>query len=163
MRAPVFETGGRRFKSCLARQLFHAGVTQLVECGASNPDAPVRLRPPVPTSLSGRVAQPGQSVRLTSGGSKVRILSRPLTLMSAAMKKARPPGTIHSQPTRILTSGRNSRTLKPRRGFRGAGPTSIFCWGVAKLERHLIVNQATRGFESLRPSQPLFCGGAQRH
>jgi hypothetical protein len=39
-------------------------------------------------------------------------------------------------------------------GLQGRGPDINF-WGVAKLERHLIVNQATRGFESLRPSQSL--------
>lgn len=88
-RAPVFETGGRRFESCLARQIFfhsRTGVTQPGECGASNPDAPVRLRSPVPDYRAsfnlhvGRVAQPGQSVCLTSRGSKVQILSRPPTL-----------------------------------------------------------------------------------
>src|SRR5215216_3777196 len=71
MRAPVFETGGRRFKSCLARQFFRAGVTQLVECGASNPDAPVRLRSPVPipsllfgSSSSARPERPSHKRRV---------------------------------------------------------------------------------------------------
>jgi hypothetical protein len=83
--------------------------------------------------------------------------------MSAAMKKARLPETIHSTQQRLnLTSGRRSRTLKAgqtllegRHVFQGRG-TDINLWGVARLERHLIVNQATRGFDSLRPSQILF-------
>ena len=78
--------------------------------------------------------------------------------MSAAMKKARLPETIQSTPNANPHLWTNSRTLNLVMNIfviQGRG-TDINLWGVAKTERHLIVNQATRGFDSLRPSQTFF-------
>lgn len=76
--------------------------------------------------------------------------------MSAAMKKARLPETLHNR-TRNLTSGRKAgrRILQEDLQDSRAWNRHQF-WGVAKTERHLIVNQAMRGFDSLRPSQYFF-------
>lgn len=129
MRAPVFETGGRGFESCLARQsLFHAGVTQLGECGASNPETPVRLRPPVP--ISPLVFRSSSSARPERPSHKRRVKgSNPFSTINIDVggHEKSTPSRDHPKANQreFLTSGRISRTLKPK-GFKGRGPDINF-------------------------------------
>lgn len=81
------------------------------------------------------------------------------------MKKARLPESIHNTPNAKPHLWTNSRTKKLARildKLPGRG-TDINYWGVAKMVRHLIVNQAMRGFDSLRPSQSfLWCSSTAK-
>lgn len=82
------------------------------------------------------------------------------------MKKARLPESIQTTHKNVKphlwTNKPDEESCMSFSKVRGRGTDIDNFWGVAKMVRHLIVNQATRGFDSLRPSQ-LFCGVAQWH
>lgn len=174
-RAPVFETGGRRFESCLARQSFRERT-----CGRSSTSESVGLptlrcrcnsgRPfqfdEVFAEICGRVAQPGQSVCLTSRGAKVQILSRPLNFFDVGGHEKSAPSRVHPQANQRenLTSGRkagrgNQSELKVRFVFRGVEPTSILGCSLILVKRTVVTRVHVSS--SLTAPAKFCCGVAQ--